>query len=208
MSRTSAGPKRRRFGFTLLELVIGMGISAILAAALAGVCVYCWTGWNQVSARADALLIAQQALEEMSQHVIEARSVQTETISGNPCARVEFPMQQDGEGFYYPEWNGGALTYEYGYRQYFYTSNLGGSESNTGDNLWRGNYSGGLIVPDASWSRYYDTGRCRFTDVTRLEFQGAAVDRVIKITIQVTKTKGNAQAVVELSRWICVRHHN
>lgn len=159
----------REDAFTLAEVVLATGLTAIAVAAVVGMHSFVVTQTARVGAQAAATIAAAAALEAMRPTIEGALSCRTVALpSGSLALLCEMPdASAYGEPAPYRVNGEGAALYRGGEVYAFYFSDETGSLEATGNVLWRARAAAGSAdyTVDAAWSLYYGTGRPRFVCV-------------------------------------------
>ncbi|MEP0765725.1 MAG: hypothetical protein HRF45_04190 [Fimbriimonadia bacterium] len=156
-------------GFTLVEVVVATGLTAVALAAVVGAHSFVVTQTARVGAQAAATVTTAAALEAMRPTIEGAFSCRTVMLpSGTRALLCEMPdASAYGEPAPYRVNTAGAALYRGGEVYAFYFSDETGSVEATGNVLWRARAPAGStsFTVDTQWSMYYGTGRPRFVCV-------------------------------------------
>jgi prepilin-type N-terminal cleavage/methylation domain-containing protein len=86
-----SGKKCRQAGFTLVELVVAMGLLVLLMAGVFGLLQISLTSWLQGSSKTEVQQVARQALDSMAREIQYASS-----ITRNSASSITFTTVQAG----------------------------------------------------------------------------------------------------------------
>ncbi|GMV36602.1 MAG: hypothetical protein AMXMBFR61_11100 [Fimbriimonadales bacterium] len=156
-------------GFTLAEVTVATGLTAVAIATVVGAHSFVVTQTARVGAQAAATVTTAAALEAMRPTIEAAFSCRTVTLpSGNRALLCEMPdASAYGAPAPYRVNTAGEALYRGGEVYAFYFSDETGSVEATGNVLWRARAPAGSsdFTVDTQWSLYYGTGRPRFVCV-------------------------------------------
>lgn len=136
---------RQNYGFTLVELLIGVSVTALIVTVLMTVYNQGSRGYHQIETQQLTDRAVETALVEMETATREA--MYAEIV--NDRLHLTMPVNRDSYNNPLPDRNLDQPVYRTGPVYAYYLSDSSGSPTRSGTNLWRGQVgAGGSITPD------------------------------------------------------------
>lgn len=201
-----------QLGMTLVEIMLGVVLSAIVILPIWGILQLAMRRWNQQASYGLAMQttnVALQAVQSDGLNAIDWSS--TVETGGNTLYYFILPDNKDATNTYYvPEIVNSAVEYVPGPESGYYLSDLTGSLTVTnGTNLWHATKPlGGSWTPDTSWS-LVNTSMARCPNVTTLSFNDASSpSNAVQVTITASYTEGTTTNSYTQVRQVYFENHN
>ena len=202
-------------GMTLVELLVTAAVISAVLTSLCGIFLAVYSEWDRGAGEGQALLATSNACSRVADYTAQAVSAQTfrRFLATDDTLAICMPANS-AYGIYVPTWSGGQFRCLPGTWIVFYLSDSTGGYARSGDILWAGTFTtlAGFpanVVPDQSWSLYYDQSAGRIAPLSSLEFvydaSGSRPSVTIKATSQYDVRKSNVRQL-QLSRTVCLRN--
>ncbi len=206
---------KRSVGFSLVELLVASSVTAIVLTGICGVYFTIAREWERRQGLAQANTAVVDACSRLSQYISQAVGVELLTrFTSDDAIAVNLPLDSPYANVYAPVWSGGRFRFRSGSWIVFYLSDSTGSYYRYGDILWAGTmtWTGfpASVVPDNSWSMYYNTARGRTEGIKSLRFSmsSSGTRLIVTVTALATYTIGGVEKQVSHTRVVCLRNAN
>lgn len=176
-------------GFTLAELMVTTAVLSLIMTSACGMFVAVTREWERQQGEGNALVAVSNASTRLSDYISQAVAVTVinRFTTGDTIA-VNMPADS-ANNVYVPTWSSGKVQYRSGSWLVFYLSDNTGSYSRTGNILWAATmtWAGypGSVVPDTSWSMYFNTGKGRITPLKSLQFSSVTSGNSTKVVMTI-----------------------
>lgn len=199
-------------GFTLVELLVAGSVTALVLVSICGIYFLVSTEWEHQQGQANALMATSQTCSRLHELISQATgAISTDRFSTGDTLAINLPSDK-ANNIHVPFWTGGKLQYRSGLWKVIYTSDSSGSYYRQGDILWLGDIvvsgSSYTIVPDRTWSMYYNSNKGRTAPIQSLRFTVTNPSDYDRVTITVASTYmiKNTQAQLSQTKIVCLRN--
>jgi hypothetical protein len=187
---------RRRLGFTLIELTVAAGVSAIVLTLVVSTLAFALRQTARVGSQASVAIAFSNAVERMRPTIVDSYLCSAVSV-GNGTTGLQCDMPDTTYSSNYAPYRvdtSGAARYRAGASYLFYKSDSTGSLSANGNCLWRATKASGASVftPDSAWSKYYSTGTARVCGITALTFAVDQTNHKVTMTLSLSESYGGS----------------
>ncbi|MDH7601009.1 MAG: hypothetical protein QHI38_02570 [Armatimonadota bacterium] len=214
MRRSSPANSCNR-GFSLAELLVASSVTVVVLSGICGVYFTIAREYERGQGLSQATATAAEACSRLCQYLSQATGVELLTrFTPNDAIAVNLPLDSPYPKVYAPVWSGGGFGFRSGSWIVFYLSDSTGSYYRAGNVLWAGTmtWSGfpASVVPDVSWSMYYNTTRGRTEGIKSIKFSvdSSGTRPVVSVTVVSSYMIGRAEQQVSHTRLVCLRNTN